>query len=160
MEHGECDRPAPGRLSQVIAALQTWQTQLQAGFTVPGLSAAQQAQYTPMIEAELNASADLLTTLKAAEQAGGTPAALAQVIDEATPLDSAQSADDYMAFISVGKVFRLVRAPRTFRLKNGAVVHTWAYHRAQLLEKMSKPTGDKQIDAWRAKCIDQIKKLG
>jgi len=150
---------APGDLNQVIAALGAWQAQLKAGLNIPGLSAAQQAQYNPMIMAELNAATDFATTLQAAQQAGGTTKALAQVIEEAQPIEVG-GPDDYLAFWDLTKVFRLVRAPRTFKLKNGAVVHSWAYHKAQLLEKMSKKTGDAQVDAWRAKCIAQIKSLG
>lgn len=160
---------APGFFPQLEAAVAAWQNQLKSGLNIPGLSSAQQAQYTPVIEAEMNAANDLAVTLQAALEGGGTPQALADILNHADALDDngspamvaqGYSPADYFAMWSPAKIGRLVRAPRTFKLKNGAVVHTWAYHKSRLIERMSKKTGDKAIDAWQAKCIERIKQLG
>jgi hypothetical protein len=140
----------PGKLPQVIAALQAWQTQLQKGLTIPGLSASQQIQYNGIIQAELGAVADLLVTLQAAEKNGGTTAALAQLINEAEP---AYEPNQFAVWIPF-------RAPRTLKLKNGAVIHTWAYHKSVLVEKLSKKTGDAQVDKASETALALIKKLG
>lgn len=135
----------PGKLPQLITAIQTWQGQLKAGLSIPGLSSGA----TSVLEAELNATNDLLTSLEAALQAGGTSKALAGVIDSAEPLDAEQDGDGAKIAYSVpsGQVLavftplRLVRAPRTFKLKNGAVIHTWTYHKGVALEQLKKKSG-------------------
>ena len=122
----------PGKLPQLIVAVQTWQGQLKAGLSIPGLSSGA----TAVLEAELNAANDLLTSLQAALQAGGTTQALAGVIESAEPLDAEQA-----PVLAMWTPVRLVRAPRTFKLKNGAVIHTWTYHKGVALESLKKKSG-------------------
>jgi hypothetical protein len=140
----------PGKLSQVIVAVQTWQGQLKNGLSIPGLS----ASATAVLESELNASADLLTSLEAALQAGGTTQALANVINEATPLDAEQA-----PVLAMWTPVRMVRAPRTYKLKNGAVIHTWLHHKAIVIEQLKKKSGSALQDKANSAVAAAISKL-
>jgi hypothetical protein len=139
----------PGKLPQLITAVETWQTALKNGLTIPGISPSALA----LIEADLNSATDLLTALEAAEKGGGTTAALAQVINEATPMDDGP----LYAFINP---LNALRKPRTLKLKNGAVIHTWAWHKGILLQKLGVPTGDAAKDSANKQISAAIKKLG
>ena len=144
----------PGLLPQVIAAVTTWQAQLKQGLAVPGLS----ASATAILEAELNYANDILITLQAAEQGGGTSAALARVIDEATPIYDDTGAGP-ATLLAVWNPVHLVKAPRGYKLKNGATVHAWAYHCDAMYSALQKKSGNPTIDKTNAATVAKIKAL-
>lgn len=146
---------APGKLNQLIAACQTWEDQLKKGFNIPGLSPSQEAQYQGVIQAELNMTIDVITLLQSTQASGGTQQAMMKVLDEATPIDEVDPLDQLASWNPA----RLVRKPRKLRLKNGAVIHTWEWHRSVLVARLGKKSGDAQADQYGQWCVNQVHKL-
>jgi hypothetical protein len=140
----------PGKLPQLITAVTVWNNAIKNGLQIPDLSASATAE----LETELNAGLSLLATLEADLTAGGTTTALADVFRDATPLDAT---GPLLAFWSP---VRLVRTPRSFKLKNGAVVHTWAWHKGILLAKLKLKTSNAAVNNANKSAIEAIKKLG
>jgi hypothetical protein len=158
----------PGKLNQVLVALNTWQTQLKNGFNIPGLNSVQQAKYSPMIQAELNLTADAITLAESTQQAGGTTQAMLDVINSATPIDGNcigsicyddSTASDYLAFFNPLKSIGRIHTARKYRLKNGAEVHTWAYHKQVLVAACEKKSGNAAWDKQYAQIVGKIKAL-
>ncbi len=112
-----------------------------------------QAQINGVTSSLLAATGDFLKLLVATQTQGGTTQAFNEVMRDAVPVS-----DSALAFWSAGKTITyLFVKSDSLKLKNGAVIHTWDYHKRTLRTKLLHATGDAQVDAISKKLAEQVK---
>jgi hypothetical protein len=131
----------PGIYPQLLAAalaLQQSQASLLAAAKVNNPAA--QSKISAELTALENATTDLITLLQSNKS--GTVSGLLEQLngaEDVTPL--------WATWNPASSVARVVRGGQTLKLKNGAVIHTHKWYKAQLLDQLSKPSGDARVDA-------------
>ena len=150
----------PGLFAQMVAACQVLQGQeatlVQAAQVK---NSAEQTQVNAMISAILGATGDLWLLIEEVQSKGGTSQALAEILDQADP--ERDTLSPWLAAVSAKTIaaypLKLFKSSETYKLKSGAVVHTWKYHQKNLLARLSKKTGNVPVDALSATLAKQVK---
>jgi hypothetical protein len=147
----------PGLLAQLIATEQTFQKDQSALIVdaqVKNVNA--QTEISGIATALETATGDALTLLQDAQMSGGTTAALANVLKEATPVDSYSGP---LLATAIMNPLGLFKSADTFKLKSGRIVHSYHYHRQQVLNVLKENNLDPQVAKVAAEKLKVVKSL-
>lgn len=147
----------PGLLGQLTAAIQTAQQDQAAVISAARVENPAAQTKLNGIASSLEASmSDLLTLLQQAKAGGGTTAALAKVLEDATPEYETYSS---VPALLIANPLRVFSSPNTLKLKSGQKIHTYHYHKCKIMWVLSEKSGDKNVDAIAKAKLAVLKKL-
>jgi hypothetical protein len=147
----------PGILGQLMAALETArqdQGSLIAAAHVD--NAAAQTKINGIASSIEGSMEDLVTLLRQAQAGGGTTAALAKILEEATP---EWEASPVLLATWVANPLRMFASANTLKLKSGAKVHTYRYRKGQIASVLGTKTGNAAVDGIAAAKLKTLKAL-
>lgn len=144
----------PGLLSQLIVAVNQVQNDQASLIQEAQVKNSNAQTVVNGVASSIEGSiSDLLTLLQQAQASGGTSAALASMLKDATPgYDEVRMPGVYATFL--GNPLRVFASPNTLKLKGGKTIHTYHYYKAQIVKQLSWSTTDTQV---KAICVAQLK---